>query len=71
MIVLLVMNSLLALRFFKTLKQVLRINQRDNAIQINRAAQSFVDPEDRRDVPRVRETGGFEQDVVESAVALH
>ena len=70
-ILLIITHSFLPLRLLKTLKQILRIHQRHNPIKINRTTQSLVDPEYRRDVSWVREAGGFEQDVVESAVALH
>ena len=71
MVMLLFMNSFLARRLLKALKHILRINQRHNSIEVDGTAESLVDPENWRDISRVREAGGFEQDVVESAVALH
>ena len=57
--------------FFEGFEQVLCVEERDDAVEIDGAAESFVEPEDWSDVAWVCEAGGFEQDVVESAVALH
>lgn len=55
----------------QTQKDILRIDKCDDAIQVDRAAQTIIDPEKWSKVARVRETGCFEEDVVKGAFARH
>lgn len=50
---------------------ILCINKRDDTVQVDCTAQAIVDPEQRREIARVSETGGFEEDVVEGASTRH
>lgn len=55
----------------QTQEDVLRIDKRDDTIQVDRATQAVIDPKQRSKVARVRETGCFEEDVVKGASARH
>ena len=55
----------------EALQHIFGVDQRDDAIQENAAAQPLVEPENGRNVAWVSQAGGFEQDVVEQAGLLH
>ena len=55
----------------ETEHDVLGIDQRDDTIEVYRAAKSIIYPEQGREVARVGETGGFQKDVVESTATGH
>ena len=55
--------------FVEAQKDVFGIDQRDNAVEVDGAAQAVVDPEEGREVTRVGETARFEHYVVEGATA--
>ena len=55
---------------FQRAQQVLGVYQRDDAVEVDDAAEALVDPEERGNVARVREPRRLEQDVVEGAAAL-
>lgn len=55
----------------QTQKDILRINKRDDTIQVDCATQAIIDPKQWGKVARVRETGCFEEDVVKGASARH
>ncbi len=50
---------------------VLGVDKRDDAVEVDGAAQAVVDPEKRGQVARVREPGRLEEDVVKGAAARH
>lgn len=55
----------------QTAQHVLGVDEGDDAVEVDGAAEALVDPEEGRDVARVSEAGGLEEDVVERAAAVH
>lgn len=64
-------TRLLRRRLVQAPENVLRVNQRDDPVQVDGTAEALVDPEERRDIARVGETGGLEEDVVKGSTPLH
>ena len=52
-------------------EDVLRVDERDDAVEVDGAAQAIIDPEEGGKVAGVGETGCFEEDVVKGASAGH
>ena len=52
-------------------KYILRIDKRDDAVQVDCASQAIIDPEEGSKIAGVSEARCFEEDVVESASARH
>lgn len=55
----------------QTQKYILRIDKRDDAVQVDCASQAIVDPKEGSKIAGVSEARCFEEDVVESASARH
>ncbi len=53
----------------ETQKDILRVNQSHDAVEVDAASETIVNPEQRSQVPGIGETAGFEDDVVETAAA--
>ena len=50
---------------------ILRINKRDDTIQVNRTTQAIIDPKEGSEIARVGETGCLQEDVVKGASSRH
>lgn len=69
--IMLVMIFNLSLWVVEALQDILRVHQRNHSVEIDCAAKAIVDPEQRRNIARVRQPGCFKQNVVKRSLFLH
>lgn len=64
-------NGFLGRWLIKKMQDVLCVDEGDDSVEVDRAAEVIVYPEYGRNVSWVCEAGCFEEDVVECAAAFH
>ena len=70
LLVVLAVGQFFLRRFVEAFEDILRVNDGDNAIKVETAAEAFVHPKHGSNISRICNASGLEQNVVESTVRL-
>lgn len=52
-------------------ENIFGVDERNNSVEVDGAAQSFVDPKEGGEITWIGKPGGFEEDIIKSAATIH